>query len=774
MPFEPGEHDSKIWVPEGARASVVKEAPASSVVLDNQTDLSDEQIFDFFDENTAMFGFGQETRYLSYPSEGTMMARSKWRPPRNVIEEIAIARDFAERDDDIAATIGTILGAAYHGRYANQHEDEQVEHTFEEMSEDVGLLNVLHELHRELLISGQINSVTVFTRESYDIRPENASRVLSRSVAAPMIGVLPAERIRVLGADLFGEGTLGYVPEGSLAQWLREFWGDHTSAAKKRQMRQQDPLAAALFIGKLVVPWNEMIESGLLSSGLDLYALNPDMVHRSTMPKGSWRYPRPLLTRDLPLLEAKRLLNVMDHALLQGGINYIVVAKKGDKDKPATQPEIANLQSLVQRASRSGVLIGDHRISLDVIQPDMTEMLNAEKRQMIGRKLSQALLRVPEFGSDETGNAVQTFTELAQAVITDDRNLVIGHVHKYIWRACMKRNAAVFGRSDRPTIWTPKIILQGLNFWTQYLLKLYDRGDLPRKYMVEFGGYDYAAVKAQKEREVTNGHDEIFAPPPVPYSAPGQGNKPGADPSNPYHYGNPNPGPNDNGPGRPPGSGNRNGPADRTRPTRVVRRTPGEVVRADWNEEEGAVVRVGEITERVLGEYPDATLGRLTAAERAAVDARQTTNEGNVVVVPVNPGYEMDDFQAVRLASGFAMLVGHRIPDGAIVARAFCFREPEFTPHQAEDAVIRWGFPVELRAMPGDETPSDGDDLLNCPSCDETSPIDADACTNCGFTGPPFSTPRDQRDRFQLQQPIALTVTVNGEKVKVEPTKPEE
>lgn len=779
MPFDPGPHDSRIWVPNSAIAETVK-SDNETVVIDNRTDLEDEELRSFFVENTAMFGFGQETRYMSYPAEGSMMARSKWRPPRNVIEEITLARDMAERDDDISAAIGAILAAAYHGGYQNQHPDEQVEHTFEEMcEEDTGLLHVLHEMHRELLISCQLNTVKIFVRGSYDIRPENVTRVINRSVAAPLIGVLPAERIRVLGNDFFGRGTLAYLPEGELAMWLREFWSKSSSPARKREMRMEDPLAAALFVG--VAP-TSAYEFDQLVTGMDLFLLNPSMVDRSTMAKGSWRYPRPLITRDFSLLEAKRLLNVMDHALLQGGINYIVVAKKGDEKKPATQNELTNLQGLVQRASRSGVIVGDHRINLEVIQPELKEMLNPDKRQMLGRKLAQAILRVPEFGSDETGNAVQTFTELAQAVITDDRNLVVGHLHRHVWRDVMKRNASVFGRTDRPTIWTPKVILQGMDFWTQYLLKLYDRGDLPRKYMVEFGGYDYGAVLAQKQREIENGHDMIFMPPNVPFTAPNQQNSPTADPADPYKFGVPNgprpqpatPAPNDNGSGRPRGSRTAppGSPPDRKRPTRVIRRTPGENVRAEWDEGEGQVVRLGEITANVLGEYPDAVLGRVTPAERDALEVGSTSNVGNVIVVPVNTGYRIRDVQAVRLTENFSMLAGNKDPDGAVVAAAFCFREPKVSLHEAEDMVLRWGY--EIGIVQAQSPVEDDSDLLSCPSCGASTEIPADACATCGFDGPPFTLSGEQQRRLG-PSPIAVHVHIDnppaGELPKPEPAK---
>jgi ribosomal protein L37E len=201
----------------------------------------------------------------------------------------------------------------------------------------------------------------------------------------------------------------------------------------------------------------------------------------------------------------------------------------------------------------------------------------------------------------------------------------------------------------------------------------------------------------------------------------------------------------------------------------VVRRTPGEVVRAEWSEEEQQVVRVGEITERVLGEYPLATLGRVTAAERAALEAGHTTNEGNVIVIPVNTAYTIEDVQAVRLAENFSMLAGNRRPDGAIVAAAFCFREPSITLHEAENMVVRWGFPIPIVQADGagDNMPEDGDDLLTCPSCGATTDAPATECSSCGFSGPPFSlTPAQQR---QLNpsgtQPIAITVNIDGQQV---------
>jgi hypothetical protein len=683
------EHDGGIWVPSDAKARVEKDAP--NVVVDNRTGLPDEMLLDYFEENTAAFGWSSGARFQTYRSQGSMFGRAQeYRPPSNVIEEIAIARDFAERDDDVAPALNGLVATAFADGYQNQHPDEQVEHTFDKLTEDMGLRSILAEMMREWLIAGSVTTSSLFVRASYDIRPEGVSRVLNRNVASPRIGILPAEQVRVVGNDLFGMGELAFIPQGRLAQFLREYFSDTISAAKKRELQREDPVAAAMFTRRVKV--NEMDDDDTLGFGDGLYALNPAMVARSTMPKGMWKYPRPPLTRNLPLIEAKRLLNVMDHALLQGGTNYIIVAKKGSDQRPALQPEIENLREVVKRASRQGVLVGDHRVQLDIVTPDLTELLNPTKRRMLGRKLALGLLRIPEFGSDETGQSITTFTELLQKVITHDRNELRDHLHAHVWNKTMDRNANVFGRTDRPTIWFPKLILQGFQFFSDYLLKMYDRGDLPRRYMVEFGGFEYDAVKAQKEREVEAGHDDIFQPPAVPFSSPDNA-------------------PNDNGGGRPRGTGPDNGAPnsrpsngpDPARPRRVVRRTRGETVRAAWNEDEQAVVRMGETTEHLLEHFPEATIGRLTAPEQRAIEFEQTTEEGPIIAVPVS-ATDMTDYRIVRLTDDFSAICGNRDPDGAILARTLIFRRSGYTLAEAENEAIRYGFGVDL--VEPDPTPA--------------------------------------------------------------------
>jgi hypothetical protein len=99
-------------------------------------------------------------------------------------------------------------------------------------------------------------------------------------------------------------------------------------------MRPEDPVAAALFLRPVTMEEREQ-DPGLAHVGL---RAQPAHGRPRDDAQGIGPYPRPLLTANFSLLEAKRLLNIMDYALLQGGANFIVVAKKGTDQHRASSP----------------------------------------------------------------------------------------------------------------------------------------------------------------------------------------------------------------------------------------------------------------------------------------------------------------------------------------------------------------------------------------------------------------------------------------------------
>lgn len=687
--------ETAIVLPDGTEHAVGAASdrlPPGHGTVVNETGLPDDLVLHgvstFIEEHASMLGVSAGNTFQTYANSGSLLARgSTFRVPKNQIEEIVLARDLAERDDDVAATIGAMIATAFGDGMQQVHKDEVTKALFEEIGRHANLDGAFGELYRELLIASSVTTVCAFTQEDFQFTPEGADRQRTRRLIAPLVGVLPAEQVRVIGNDMFGTGVLAYRPAtGAQERWLREFFEPTTTPARKAEMRREDPLLTALVVERLDIQDEEPAvmypEGHDQPLGQDLYRLNPRMVHRSTFPKGAWKYPRPILTRNFPLLEAKRLLNLMDYALLQGGSNFLVVAKKGTDQRPALPIEVENLRETVRRASRSGVIVGDHRLNIEIITPDLGELLSAQKRNLIGRKLANALLRVPEGEMDPGGEQVKARTEILQRVVEADRRLLRRHVEAGPYREVARRNQA--GLPQGPArLWFPRIILTGGQWFTDYVLKMRDRGDISRHSAVAAGGFDYENEVAARKREKPD--DRVMTPAEVPFSSPGQ--------------------PQDNGPGRPPGASSNNGagraqegPA-RARPRRVISRNAGETVTARFEEEVGSY-RIGELTFSILEEYQDTqAVGRITSSERAALGRIAEGewapfHEGGFLVVPVNEEYGIENVRAVRLTQGASLLVGDR-DDAALVARALVFRSTEFDDLAAQELAMRWGFYVE-------------------------------------------------------------------------------
>lgn len=694
--------ETSVVLPNGVpdpREHIRSEEAPDRVHVFNDTDLPNDDVEravqTYFVENASL-AWGRETTFQTYAAEGSLLARRAFRTPANILDEIKLARDLAERDDDIAAVMGQMVALAFEGGLRNQHRDEKTKALFNAIAREMDLMMVAHEMYRELLISSQINTTTLFTRERLEYTLEGADRVLEESAAAPLVGVMPAENVRVLGNDMFRTGVLAYEPDNeALRRWLDEYFSPTTTAARKAEMGRLDRVSANLFTGVVELSAADQLNPHELPViGGKLYLLNPRMVKRTTFPKGSWKYPRPLLTRNFALLEAKRLLNIMDYALLQGGSNFIVVAKKGSDALPAQPAELQNLQNVVRKASKTGIIVGDHRLDFDIITPKLDELLNPKKRSLVGRKLAMAMLRLSETGIEEvSGEAVKSDDEMRARVIMSDRGIVLRHLENHAYDEAVSRNKTLFAKG-RPSIFAPKIVLQGTQVFTDLILKLRDRGDIPRAWGVQYAGFDWDAAVEERRREVERGDDEVMQPGSVPHSSPDAG-------------------PQDNNPGRTPGG------TDPAAPRKKLGQNQGETITA-WMERvdgEEVFVRMGEQTRSILEQYPERSIGRMTTVEQAVMGdlSERAIQRASTIYVPLNPEYAIENPKAVRLTTGLSLIVGERVGSRAIVGKMLCFREPQFSPDQAEEYAVRWGFPVNLERESDDPAPDPSPELPPAP-----------------------------------------------------------
>jgi hypothetical protein len=694
-----------------------------NAIIDNRTDLPDEAVREtIMDHWVEMAGLqmAQPNNFQLYVNnQGSMLARTPFRTPQSVIDEIRLSRTVADTDDDVGAIIGEMIAIAFGDGVVNQHRDEKTLEFFNQMTAPTALdlETVFEEMYREYLIAGSVTTVTMFTRNRMQYFPLKSDTPVQAQLQVPNVGILPAENVRVISNDIMRQGQLAYfVEDENIKRWLNEYLDPNTPPTRRAYMAMQEPVMAALYTGRIEVPYTD---GDPASRGQTLYTMNPRMVHRSTAPKGAMPYPRPFLTRNFALLEAKRLLNIMDYALLQGGTNYIVVATKGTDAWPAQPPEITNLMEQVRHASRSGVMVGDHRLKIEIITPKLDELLNPNKRKLIGRKLKMGLMRQTEEVPSDTGTQGATNEmELTARVISSDRRKLIRHAKATFYDETATRNRSTFPMGA-PGIWAPKIILSNVAQFWQNLLQARDRGDIPRRWVVEALGYDYDAALSERERELARGDDEILMPGAVPFSNPGE--------------------PQDNGPGRPPGSSTNNGKSQdqprpaAARPRRVLQRNAGETVTAMV--QDGEVHYVGELTKALLEEYAERSdfNAYITQVERDAIDFNQTLRNTSRVVVPVNPQARCGEFACVKLDEGLRAIVGQRLGDGAMLVRALSFQEPHWDLKRASEYALRWGFICDplTEDYATRRRPSGGTTCWNCGIALPDAPGNP-VCPECG------------------------------------------
>jgi len=267
-------------LPPGVEYAADALAECGGALIDNRTDLPDEvvaeAVADHWVEHGSVLGAKPST-FQTYAAEGSLLARTEFQTPGGVWDEIRLARDLAERDDDVRSTVGAMIALAFSEGMENFHPDERTTSLFNVPARQMNLDGVLKQMYREYLIAQQVTTVSLYQRrQAVPIGDEGDTE----QMVAPFVGVLRSEFIRPIGSDLFGNAELAYIPEAKLEAWLREFFDQTTTPAREAQLRREDPVAAAMFTGPVDVENHD----DLIGSTTRAYRLNPRMVHRRTTP----------------------------------------------------------------------------------------------------------------------------------------------------------------------------------------------------------------------------------------------------------------------------------------------------------------------------------------------------------------------------------------------------------------------------------------------------------------------------------------------------------
>lgn len=192
---------------------------------------------------------------------------------------------------------------------------------------------------------------------------------------------------------------------------------------------------------------------------------------------------RARLKPALVLLEMKANLRASDRAALIGNTNFIVVITKGTDRLPAKPAEISNLQEQARVLARLPVLIGDHRLNVEIVSPPIDHTLQQSRWEVLDARLVFKALNsyAPVVqGGNSSGTGVSEMSRVIAKGLENRRHMIMRSLEKHVFKAIIERNKGVPDFDEMPSLrFTPKRI--SLDFSADifgHILKLRDRGDI--------------------------------------------------------------------------------------------------------------------------------------------------------------------------------------------------------------------------------------------------------------------------------------------------------
>ena len=338
------------------------------------------------------------------------------------------------------------------------------------------------------------------------------------NVTVPLaITILDPTKVTPIGNLMFNQDQLAYIADRTEVDMLD---------AAVLNDPEADPISRQIIVAKYAPPDYE--RRNLARQGVNadwLYILNPKFVWRHTLTRSQYeRFAKVRMKSIFEILDAKHQLRQMDRAHLIGGTNFIILIRKGTDHLPAKPEEVNQLRGQVTMVSQMPILVGDHRLSVDIVTPKLDVTLNPDKYSVLNAQLTARLWGqfmvhggMGQPRSDDSlkmGKVISRNLEARRQGLrrTIERQIVLPTV-----------NANPIFDTVPSLRYHPSRIDLTFDPATQtFIQDARDRGDLSRDSYLGELDFDQEWEAVKREREARD-YDDIFTPTNVPFSAPGPG-----------------------------------------------------------------------------------------------------------------------------------------------------------------------------------------------------------------------------------------------------------
>jgi hypothetical protein len=445
----------------------------------------------------------------------TVMERDKYVLPRRIFDQFKVANMAVELDDIVSGVLETTESLAL-SRMDFEAEDQDEEDVWNQIGQDLDLDARLREMWRELFTYSQFTCGIWWGRKTYKVRGKTASGVARKktftNLAVPLgLTLLDPVKVVPVGSFLFNQEQLVYIADkfetSSILDALNKPGVDPLVNSFLLQPYEPAPMERGYF-SELGVTHQQK-----------LFLCNPQAVWRHTETRPAYQKFATLRMKSVfELLDLKQQLKQMDRAQLLGGTNFIILITKGTDDHPARPGEVESLQTQVRTVARVPIIVGDHRLKVEIITPSNDNTLKPERYNAVDSRITARLYQMFMLGNYSAGGKGDDSVKLARVVargMESRRHMIRRSLEAHVFHPTVRMNPEFTSEPDL-RFHPKRVALDFDQALAAFLLDLRDRGDISRDSILAEFDFSQEEEARKREREAEQ-YDDIFQT-AVPYA----------------------------------------------------------------------------------------------------------------------------------------------------------------------------------------------------------------------------------------------------------------
>ena len=436
-----------------------------------------------------------------------LFQRDQYVTPDKVFDQMKLAYQ-AVADDDIVSGVAESTEATAFSKVSLFADDEDDKDIYNQIAADMDLDSRLREIWRELFIVSQVYVGVWWQKKTYTVRgqsKEGKKRKKTYNVKVPTdLTILDPLKIVPVGNFMFGKERLAYIADRGEAELFAKIGeGDAADGILERIIEKEyEPTKAD----------QARFKQYGVGTGTRYFLLKQDSVFRHTLTRPDYEAFSPVrMNAVFPLLDMKNQLRQMDRAHLIGGTNFIVLITVGTDARPAIQQEVDAMRAQVQVVARTPILVGDHRLNVEIITPKTDNTLKPERYNAIDSRITGRLYQMFVLGNYAAGSSGDDSVKLMKVIaagIESRRHQLARSLAKHVFTPMFDDNKPF---KTRPKLrYSPKnIALEFDQGYAQFLFDMRQSGMISRESFLtqfDFDQEDEARLLQREDEQF----DDIF------------------------------------------------------------------------------------------------------------------------------------------------------------------------------------------------------------------------------------------------------------------------